>query len=239
MSLSQDKPVLKLDWCSYEAAKYAVEHWHYSRSMPAGKCVRIGAWENERFIGAILFARGSNKAIGEPFGLTQMETCELVRVALDKHIAPVTRMAAVAIRMLRRESPGVRLIVSYADPVEGHIGAIYQAGNWLYAGETPGGDSRNHRYVRGDGRVIHWRTMSGLCALYGVPHTQEAAEFLGYRSLPFVAKHKYLMPLDDAMRAQIEPLRKPYPKRADVVQLVEQQGPPADGGANPTRPLGE
>ena len=24
-----DKPVLKLDWCSHAAAKYAVEHWHY------------------------------------------------------------------------------------------------------------------------------------------------------------------------------------------------------------------
>ena len=26
-------------------------------------------------------------------------------------------------------------------------------------------------------------------------------------------KHRYIMPLDDAMRKQIEPLAKPYPKR--------------------------
>ena len=28
------KAILKLDWCDYKAAKYAVEHWHYSKSLP-------------------------------------------------------------------------------------------------------------------------------------------------------------------------------------------------------------
>jgi hypothetical protein len=28
-----------------------------------------------------------------------------------------------------------------------------------------------------------------------------------------LGKYRYLMPLDEAMRKQIEPLRKPYPKR--------------------------
>ena len=41
---------LKVDWCSYEAAKYAVMHWHYSKTMPAGKTVKLGVWENGRFI---------------------------------------------------------------------------------------------------------------------------------------------------------------------------------------------
>jgi hypothetical protein len=30
------KPVLKLDWCSHAAAKYAVEHWHYSGTNTGG-----------------------------------------------------------------------------------------------------------------------------------------------------------------------------------------------------------
>jgi len=29
-----DKVELKLDWCSYEAAKFAVEHWHYNANPP-------------------------------------------------------------------------------------------------------------------------------------------------------------------------------------------------------------
>ena len=51
---------LHLDWCSYEAAKYAVEHWHYSHSLPIGKLVKIGVWEDDQFIGAVVFGYGAN-----------------------------------------------------------------------------------------------------------------------------------------------------------------------------------
>jgi hypothetical protein len=33
-------------------------------------------------------------------------------------------------------------------------------------------------------------------------------------AVPMLPKHKYLMPLDDAMRAYCLPLVRPYPKRA-------------------------
>ena len=55
---SPNKPVLRLDWCTYKAAKYAVEHWHYSRRMPDPKCAKIGVWEDGHFIGAVIFSRG-------------------------------------------------------------------------------------------------------------------------------------------------------------------------------------
>ena len=41
---------LHLDWCSHKAAKYAVEHWHYSKRMPKSKLVKIGVWENNVFV---------------------------------------------------------------------------------------------------------------------------------------------------------------------------------------------
>ncbi len=43
---------LHLDFCSHEAAKYAVMRWHYSRRMPKSKLVRIGVWEDEKFVGS-------------------------------------------------------------------------------------------------------------------------------------------------------------------------------------------
>jgi len=125
------KVELKLDWCSHEAAKYAVEKWHYSQRMPVGKIVRVGAWEDKQFIGCVLFARGANNAIGIEYGLTQIEVCELVRVALHKHQSPVSRIGAIAMKLLRKASPGLRLVVSYADSEEGHHGGIYQAMNWI------------------------------------------------------------------------------------------------------------
>jgi len=35
---------LRLDWCSYEATKFACTNWHYSRSVPAGKLMKVGVW---------------------------------------------------------------------------------------------------------------------------------------------------------------------------------------------------
>jgi hypothetical protein len=46
---------LRVDWCSYQAAKYAVEHWHYSGSMPAYKQAYIGAREDNEFKGVVIF----------------------------------------------------------------------------------------------------------------------------------------------------------------------------------------
>lgn len=50
-------------------------------------------------------------------------------------------------------------------------------------------------------------------------------------------KHKYLFPLDDAMRKQIEPLRKPYPKRERGETDSAAGSNPQTGGASPTRSL--
>lgn len=122
------KAILKLDWCDYKAAKYAVEHWHYSKSLSASKNVFIGVWENAKFIGVIVFGRGANNKIAEPYGLTQTEVCELTRVALTEHINPVTRILAIAIKLLKKQSPNLKLIVSYADPQQNHYGVIYQGG---------------------------------------------------------------------------------------------------------------
>lgn len=92
------KALLKLDWCDYKAAKYAVQHWHYSKSLSAAKNVFVGVWENSNFIGVIVFGRGANNQIAKPYGLEQTEVCELTRVALTKHINPVTRILAIAIK---------------------------------------------------------------------------------------------------------------------------------------------
>lgn len=191
---------LKLDWCSHAAAKYAVEHWHYSKRMPKSKLVKIGVWEDGQFIGVVIFSRGANNSLGAPYGLTQTASCELTRVALTQHKAPVTRIVAIAIKMLKRNSPGLRLILSFADPEHDHHGGIYQGGNWVYVGKTNSADE----YIV-HGKRMHRRTFHHR--LKGMEHHPDVTIVKGS------FKHRYLYPLDDDMRRQIEPLRKPYPKR--------------------------
>ena len=212
---------LKIDWATHEAAKHAVENWHYSQCLPAGKLVKVGAWENGKFIGVVIFGRGANNNLSKPYGLTQLECCELVRIALTKHASPVSKIAALAMRFLKTQSPGLRLIVSYADPEQGHHGGIYQAGNWLYCGT-----SQPQQEVIYKGKVMHKRTANSL---FGT--------IKGMKKSKVFWKHKYLMPLDERMRNNIKHLHKPYPKRVSSADSGTLGFQPRGGGANPTDTL--
>lgn len=124
------KRTLRIDW-SYDAARYAVEHWHYSRSLLCSKTARLGVWENGNFIGVVVFAWGANRHLAREYKLKMTECAELCRIALDKHTTPVSRIISIAAKMLKREMPGIRLLVSYAHLNQGHEGKIYQASNWF------------------------------------------------------------------------------------------------------------
>ena len=129
--MNSEKVELKLDWCSHKAAKYACEHWHYSKCMPAGKTVKIGIWENKKYIGCIIYSRGANKALMHPYGLTQFEGCELTRIALNKHITEVSRLVRISIAMLKKQSQGLKLIVSFADSGHEHIAQAIVTGKQI------------------------------------------------------------------------------------------------------------
>lgn len=226
------KADLKLDWCSHDAAKYAVEKWHYSRAMPHSRLVKLGAWESGRFVGAIVFGYGATPELGKLFGVPAIQVAELVRVALRDHRAPVSRMVAVALRMLKKQSPKLRLVVSFADAARGHHGGIYQAGNWAYLGAQ-----ETHAY-RVRGRLVHPRTLGSRYGVGGqsVPwlraHVDPAAERVAAG-----VKHKYVMPLDGEVRLRVEPLRRPYPKRAAGVAGDTPANHAGEGGSTPTAAL--
>lgn len=227
-----DKVDLRVDWCSYEAAKYAVEKWHYSQSMPTPPIIKIGAWENNKYIGCVLFSRGANNNLGKTYNLLITEVCELTRIALSVHMSPVSQIASKAIKFLCNNSPGLRLIVSYADPREGHHGGVYQAMNWVYVGQG----QPDIRLLMPNGKLLHSRQFSvnGIRTQYGekrrVPTPNDG------KLIKVPGKHKYLYPLDRAMRKQIAPLAQPYPKRVSCGLGVESDtvgDQPTGAGATP------
>ena len=227
---------LRLDWCSYEAAKFAVEHWHYSKCMPIGKLDKIGVWENEKFIGCVIFGYGNNQYQGVRFGLVQTQICELLRIALTNHESSVTKIVKVALKMLKELNIGMRLVVSYADPEQNHNGAIYQGGNWIFIGT--GGS--NEAFYNKQGERVHSRLVGkgGVKNVFGRNIRTYDSDTTTKRKLE--KKFKYVYPLDDEMRKQIEPLRQPYPKRQTggrgEIDNASQSNEKT-GGASPTRPL--
>ena len=200
---------LTLDWASAEAARYACERWHYSKRVPVFKAIRVGVWEDDAFIGVVMFGQGATPELGSPYGLTTTQCCELTRIALAKHQTPVSRIVAIAIRFLRRRSPGLRLIVSFADQAQGHVGGIYQAGGWLYVG-----GAETHAYII-HGEAVHSKTLHSRYGIGGqsIPWLRKHVDQNARRVISGF-KHRYLYPLDHDMRQQLLPLSKPYPKRA-------------------------
>lgn len=220
----QDKPNLKIDWASHDAAKYACENWHYSNCIPKSKLVKIGAWENDKFIGVVIFGYGATASLGTPYGLSMQECCELTRIALNKHKTPVSKILSISIKFLKKQCPNLKLIVSFADQTQGHHGGIYQATNWIYTGQTP----KSIFFRDPKGKLWHPRRASRT------PNPQKQLVTKFWKEEIQEGKHRYLMPLDEEMRVNIMPLAKPYPKR---VKEQASGNPPDLGGASPTHTL--
>lgn len=110
--------------------------------------------------------------------------------------------------MLPRE---IRLVISFSDEKQGHVGTIYQAANFAYLGKNGGG-----RMLMGqDGIEKHPR----LLGIYRMRHPEykdytnaQLMELLGYRYIQGGAKHKYAMGRDKFTRRIIEKSALPYPK---------------------------
>lgn len=207
MPTQADAPPLVVTGCSFESARWAVEHWHYSRTMPVGKMVRFGVWEHGEFVGAVLYGLGASPHLAGSLDVAPTAICELVRVALREHEHPVTAIVAESLRLLHEHSPRLRVVVSFADPFHGHVGRIYQAGNWLYLGRTGRatayrdrkGKLHHSRVVTGSGYVVQFGRMTKVPK----PHELEKVELPG--------KHRYAMPLDRAMRRKLARIAQPYP----------------------------
>lgn len=171
--------------------------------MPAGKRNYLGVWEGGEFIGAVVFALGC-RPVGPwvKIGVGRWEGCELALVALRRHETPVTRILSISLKLLQRKNPGLRLVVSFADPAEGHHGGIYQAGNWIYTGRSA---PQHYKIVNGE--RVHSRTWGEWRSRGQM--TREQWESLPSLTTP--GKFRYFMPLDKEARELLQPFRKPYP----------------------------
>jgi hypothetical protein len=193
--------------------------------MPSGKLVKIGIWENSTFIGCIIYGKGSIHEIGSPYGLSQENVSELVRVAIKgNHFYPVSKYLSISLKMLKKLTPLTKVIVSYADPKEGHHGGIYQATNWTYEGKI-----EIREYLKINGSIMHPRSVN---AKYGTSSKPKLISMgLEVEGVKYPGKHKYSYYFDKSYMKQFN---KPYPKRiehesnASNSQLEESGAVPTD-----------
>lgn len=230
--MKKSKPKLLIAEVGYEAIRHACLNYHYAKGLPTGKRVGFGVWENDKFIGVVLFSRGSSNTLLQRYGLKPSEGCELTRVALKEHITPVTRIVAIALRELKKQSPGLKLVVSFADSRQGHLGGIYQGGNWIYTGFM---ETTPDYYYKGK----WWHVISINKKIKQGHFTRSDANKMPKRSGGY--RLRYVFPLDKSILPIIEPMKKPYPKdlERDVTRTKHKSNVSTSqvekGGAIPTR----
>lgn len=225
--MNKNKPKLLLDWATYKAAKYACENWHYSKSMPTGKTVKVGVWEEDKYIGVVIFSYGANNNAAKSFDLVQHEICELTRVALTYHKTPVSKILSIALKFLTKSNPGLKLCFSYADKTnQNHHGGIYQANRWLYLGERKTSDKGAYYMILG--KKIHGRSARAK-------YISEKSFPKGWLHCPSETKHLYVKILDNnyILKYSIHE----YPKRIVSIENDATFDQKVEGSANLTTML--
>lgn len=123
-----------------------------------------------------------------------------------------SRLIRQAINILH-DIYGINLVYSYADPLAGEIGTIYQACGALYLGQSdPGGA----KYIWIDGQKFHPRAVYRKFGSRSLDYLKSWG--LTVRTENINKKHKYLFVLGDSTTKKklLEVLQKefkPYPKR--------------------------
>lgn len=154
----------------------------------------------------------------------QGQALELTRVALNGKQEHTSKAVAMALKDLHKDKPMCRLVVSYADCDQSHLGTIYQATNWVFVGQV--NDDMISAFII-KGKKTHKKSVyANMVWMDGkrvhCPQTIEAVKrFLDpnakiYRTQ---GKRKYLMPMDKQMRKQIQHLAQPYPKNDGWVKI--------------------
>ena len=217
---------LRLNWCSNEAATYACTRWHYSRSVRSWKKSRIGVWERGEFIGCLIFTNPMPPTV-KRFRCKNTEITELARVALRDHDAPVSRMIAIARRMLSKANPRLLVCVSYADSSQGHHGGIYQASGFGYYGAGKGTREflmkGKWRHARSIGQDIKSGKLPR--SAWQLPHRESGV------------KHCYAHLLGSERGYRIPLESQSFPKRVRSETSDTPEVHSGEGGATPTRTL--
>lgn len=199
---------MKLVVASKKAIDFACRNYHYSRSVPVASFGFSIFNNNDEWCGVILFGRGASLYLGKQYGLANGEFCELTRVALNGKQEFTSKALSLSLKLLPKYLPLVRLVISFADQGQNHLGIIYQATNWFFTGVA----KSDKRYFINN-RWMHPRqvgSINGSRAKNNLP--------IGTLISDGSPKYRYLYPLDRSLISLCKSLSKLYPKNAVKAQ---------------------
>lgn len=204
---------MRLEVASKEAIDYACKYFHYAKKTPIATCSYSVFNDNNEWCGVIIYGRGNNKDIGTRYNLSQGQIVELLRVALNGKQEQTSKALSISLRLLKKDNPLVKLVVSYADTGQNHKGIIYQATNWYF--DYISKPCAPSIYIKEKNKTIHNRNWQekGKKKYYKDLVSSGKASYIFQKP-----KIKYLYPLDKQTESLCKNLAKPYIK--DIANIV-------------------
>ena len=174
---------------------------HYSHKWTSCRYA-IGLFDNDNLIGVAIygFPVGRQVVTSITSDLTNNDVLELTRLWLED-FAPKNSESYFLGKTFEwlRKNTNIKILISYSDPMQNHLGIIYQATNWLYQGN-------NTMLVKGylhkiNGEIMHPRS---VVAMYGTTKTDELIKIDPlYQRIEMKKKHRYLYILHKKQRKDI------------------------------------
>lgn len=127
---------LVVSLCPRNEVREFIEQHHYSHSINGVKnifCFRVDV--GGTLVGALLFG-GLASTAWRRYATSEAAVIELRRLVLLDAAGKncESRVVGWALRWLKKNAPHIDTVVSYADPLHGHQGTIYQASNFVRDG---------------------------------------------------------------------------------------------------------
>jgi hypothetical protein len=223
---------MRLEKASHKAIKYACINFHYAKSVPVNVFGYSVFNDKNEWCGVVLYGTGATPNIGSQYKLKQGQIVELVRMALNGKQESTTKAMALSIKLLKKNLPLIKMIVSYADIDQNHYGIIYQATNWFFVGNC--NENTRTGFII-NGKKIHNKSLHGM----GKEQSLKGAKSIDINATEFISKgkRKYIYPLDKSLLPLCKSLAKPYPKNAAVAHLGERLASSQEGAFDATVPL--
>jgi hypothetical protein len=189
-----------------EARDLIVAH-HYS-GRASNIMYAFGLFVGGALVGAVTFGKPSSPQVARSCVPTDPRSViELNRLAL---CTAIPNAASMLVGGALRAMEGAHVVVSYADRGQRHVGYVYQATNFMFAGESRPHDSE---YLV-EGKRVHPRTL----AARGITNPRKWAKDNGISWVPIEPKYRYVYLVGDRrevrrLRSLVAwPMSKEYPK---------------------------
>ena len=166
-------------------AKRYIQENHYSHGSHNGPSPCYALYDGNNMIGCLMFATPCSEAVrASVFGEDYKDSVtELHRLHILDCTPKNTESWFISrcLKLLKKDKPQIKAVLSFSDTTQGHNGTIYKATNAYRVGHTAGALF----YIDEDGRLRHPRQN-------GINITKKMAEDRGWKPSKRGQKNRYL-----------------------------------------------